>query len=71
MAKTREQCIDELRQVCTALGWVIGLDESEDGIYVSGLVIGTEEYVEGILDQLEEKDNYAIYDTKGIIQEIQ
>jgi endonuclease III-like uncharacterized protein len=58
--KTAEEVVNEIRTACAALGWHIGLDESDET--VSGLIIGQEQYVEKVLEQLEDMENYGIFD---------
>ena len=59
MSKTPEQLVLDIQDACKELGWHIGMDESESG--VRGLVIGDFDYVNEIVEQLNEVDNYSIY----------
>ena len=59
MKKTPEEIVDEIQKACKELGWNISMDESKSGIH--GLIIGTGNYVEKIVSQLEDQDNYSIY----------
>lgn len=62
---TPEQLVNEIQDCCKQLGWHISMDESSPG--VSGLIIGEFEFVNGIVDQLEEQDNFSIYSSSSTI----
>ena len=59
-SKTPEEIVNDIRTACAALGWAIGMDESDT--HVSGLVIGQTNYVEGLLNQIDDMENYGVFD---------
>lgn len=49
--KEQQQLIEQLAQIVEELGWIIGIPKEEgDDNKVHGLIIGTEEFVYGIVD---------------------
>ena len=57
--QTPENSINQIREACAALNWQITMNDSEN--IITGLIIGEEEYVTGVLEQLVEIDDYSIY----------
>jgi hypothetical protein len=57
--QTPEDFINQIRDACAALNWQIAMDDSKN--LITGLIIGEEEHVTGILEQLVEGDEYSIY----------
>jgi hypothetical protein len=64
--KTPEEIVNDIQEACKSLGWAIAMDESKSAI--SGLVIGQLNYVENVIEQLEDVDNFSIYQT-GITED--
>lgn len=62
-----EKVLIELNKVCSKLGWILAYDVSED--YVSGFVIGNQEYVETLVFSLdgEYEVEYPDTDPEGMI----
>lgn len=46
--KRQQELITQLTLICDELGWVIGIPGSEGDDKVSGLIIGTEEFVQAV-----------------------
>lgn len=59
MKKTPEEIIQDIREACESLGWNIAMNESSNT--VRGLVIGQFDYVEEIVEQIQDTDEYSIY----------
>lgn len=59
MKKTPEEIVDDIQKACKALGWHIAMDESKPGIL--GLIIGQAGYVEKVVTELSDQENYSIY----------
>lgn len=57
-----EQLIDQLKSVCSELGWLMSFNETSDAVY--GMVIGTEEYIENLLQGGEDFNTYEIFQMK-------
>lgn len=67
--KTAEDIVNDIQKACSLLGWAIAMDDSKDG--VSGLVIGRSEFVEEIIDSLDNKDDFSIYQTGEVNVNVQ
>lgn len=59
MKKTPEEIINDIRESCESLGWNIAMNESSNTI--RGLVIGQFDYVEEVVDQIHDTEEYSIY----------
>jgi len=59
MKKTPEEIVIDIQDACKELGWQIAMNDSSSGI--SGLIIGQQEYVENVVGQLEDIDEYSIF----------
>lgn len=59
MKKTPEDIINDIRDACESLGWNIAMNESSNTI--RGLVIGQFDYVEEVVDQIHDTEEYSIY----------
>jgi len=59
MTKTPEDLIIDIQAACAELGWCIALKEDED--HVSGLVVGTLDYIKEILTGMEDGEDYEIW----------
>lgn len=57
--KSPEEIFDLIREACAKLGWDIAMDMSHPGI--TGAILGIREYVDSIVSQLNEEENYDIY----------
>jgi len=64
MKKSPEQLVIDIQEACKELGWYIGMDESSE--LITGLIIGQQAYVEEIIEQLPNIDNYSIYANEQI-----
>ena len=51
----------ELSEACAELGWVIAMNESDNGS-ISGVIVGTYDYVVEVMNQLDDPDEYEIYE---------
>lgn len=58
--RTPEAIFLEITELCAELGWLIGMEEGENGD-IKGIVTGTGEYVVTVLDQMENGTDYSIY----------
>lgn len=58
--KKQQEVIEMLQAICEEMGWVIGIptEEGSDEI-VEGLIIGTEEFVRGVVESVQ--SNYEMY----------
>lgn len=59
MDRTPEEIIDDIQKACASLGWNVSFDESSPGI--TGLIIGQPEYVEDVVANLPNGEEYVIY----------
>lgn len=59
MKKTPEEIIQDIREACESLGWNIAMNEASNTVY--GLIIGQFDYVEEIVEQIHDMDEYSIY----------
>jgi hypothetical protein len=59
MKKTPEQIVHDIQEACKELGWHISMNESSN--VIKGLIIGDYDYIEGVVEQLSEMDDYSIY----------
>jgi predicted sulfurtransferase len=57
---TPEDIVNQIQEACKLLGWNIALNESAEG--VKGLVIGQAEYVNEVVAQLDDMDDYTMYE---------
>lgn len=57
--KTAEEYVIDIQKACASLGWVIAMNGHKDG--VKGLVIGRADYINEIVDQLENHEEYEIW----------
>lgn len=51
--KKQQEIIEILQSVCEDLGWVIGIPADDDETVVNGLIIGTEEFVYGVVESFQ------------------
>lgn len=58
--KSPEDFLDEIKRACTALGWEVGMNEVQPG--VRGLIIGQRKFVEEVVEQLGDFEEYEIYE---------
>lgn len=58
--KTPEEYVNDIKNACEQLGWYIAMNDRKKGI--SGLVIGRLDYIAIIIDQLENSEDFEIYD---------
>lgn len=57
MNDKEKQLMDAIANICEELGWSIAIPYTSDGEdQVQGLLIGTADYIESILTQLDEYD---------------
>lgn len=57
--KTPEQYVHDIQEACAHLGWCIAMDDSKKEI--SGLVIGNLDYVNKLLKQIINGEEYDIW----------
>lgn len=57
MTKEEAKAIDDIIKACETLGWHIAMPIQDNEDEVPGLVIGTNEYLEYILDLEDESDD--------------
>lgn len=60
MKKSPEEIINDIQEACKLLGWQIAMDTSSK--MVSGLILGRVDYVEATVGQLQDIDNYEIFE---------
>lgn len=60
MKQTAEEMFLELTEACAKLGWVIAMQEN-DGV-ITGIITGQLDYVSSILSDLEDGDDFEIYE---------
>jgi len=56
--KTPEDYVHDIQEACRQLGWCIAMDESEDEI--NGLLIGNLDYLQEVVSQLHDSEEYCI-----------
>lgn len=54
-----EELLMKLREICLKLGWDMAMDEGQDN--VKGMIIGKEEFIENIVNEYEDFDEYVVY----------
>lgn len=59
--ETPEASFVELTNACAELGWVLAMSQTDNGD-ISGVIVGTIEYVTEILNQVDDPDSYEIYE---------
>ena len=67
--KTPEELVNDIRDACAALGWDISMNDSNSGI--DGLIIGRSEYVADVIIQLDDADEYSIYESGRVDMSLQ
>ncbi len=65
--KKQQEMIDALQAICEEMGWVVGIptEEGSDEI-VDGIILGTEEFVYGVVDSVQK--NYEFF-SKNLAEE--
>lgn len=63
MKKTPEDIVNEIQEACSLLGWHISMNESQDT--VRGLIIGQAQYVQEVIAQLEDNEEYSVYSSSA------
>lgn len=58
--RTPEDIFLEMTQLCAELGWLLAMNESDDGS-IHGVVVGTGEFVVETVEQLTDGEQYSIY----------
>lgn len=53
-----EFSLEKLKEICKELGWVVSFNE--DNEFVQGMVIGTESYVDNIIEGYEDFQEYVV-----------
>lgn len=64
----QQQLINQLKEICQELGWIMVLPVAEDDTQPApGLILGTEDFVEIVMDVLDGagEDNYEAFSTQG------
>lgn len=51
-SKLQKELIDKLAEICEELGWSIGVPADDDTAPVDGLIVGTEEFIMGIVESI-------------------
>jgi len=54
-----EQFFLQLKGLCAAFGWVLAINDQRDG--VEGVILGNPDYVESILTESEDFEEYTMY----------
>jgi len=62
--KTPEELVNDIRDACAALGWDISMNDTNSAI--DGLIIGRSEYVADVVSQLDDADDYSIYESGNV-----
>ena len=57
--KRPEEYIHDIQKACAALGWCIAMNDTTE--IVSGLIIGENRHVDGLLKNLENGHEYQIW----------
>lgn len=57
--KSPEDLFNELAETAYELGWVMAINEEGNGD-ISGIVVGTRKYIDNILMDLHDAEDYAI-----------
>lgn len=62
--KEQQELIEQLAQIVEELGWIIGIPKEEgDDNKVHGLIIGTEEFVYGVVEATGQEVESIEFDT--------
>lgn len=65
--KEQQELIEQLAQIVEELGWIIGIPKEEEGDNkVQGLIIGTEEFVYGVVDATGQEVESIEFDTDPV-----
>ena len=56
---TPEEQVIKIQEACSELEWYIAMNDSENG--VKGLVIGNQEFVTKIVEQLGDAEDYQVW----------
>ena len=57
--KTPEQHVLDIQKACSYLNWVIAMNDEDTG--VKGLIIGNEKFVQEILEQLNNTNEFEFW----------
>lgn len=52
-SKTQIELINQLAEICEKLGWAIGVPADDDTEMVSGLIVGTEEFINSVIQYMD------------------
>ena len=65
--KEQQELIEQLAQIVEELGWIIGIPKEEgDDNKVHGLIIGTEEFVYGVVEATGQEVESIEFDTDPV-----
>lgn len=53
-----EFSLEKLKEVCKELGWIVSFNEQDE--YVNGMIIGTENFVDMVLEGNEDFQEYVV-----------
>lgn len=56
-AEYKRQLIKELVDICTELKWEVAVIDSDENEEVQGLIVGTEEYIQDIVDSIDDLED--------------
>lgn len=55
-----EEILSKITALCAELGWLVAMDDNKDT--VSGVIIGTPDYIFNTVDQLTDPSTYTVYE---------
>ena len=66
--KTPEEFVLDIQESCSKLTWCIAINEKEEGVH--GLIIGNAKYIQKIVSQLDDGDEYDVLISPSIAGEL-